>query len=127
LAFPFVGSFDTSTPLHKLTEVASLDKFLNFIFQRLALLSGMSTVSVVLKPTSTVDILRARDLPRWCINLALRASSRILPLLALKGVYVVNQLPRVSLRLSLDQKLVGSNALSHPSPYIHWPTPETEF
>lgn len=61
--FPPWGPFRTSVLLHKPTEVPDFDKVLNFILERLAFLSGMSTVSMILTSTSLGDIYRTYSSP----------------------------------------------------------------
>ena len=96
------GSFQSLVPLHESSKVLDLDKFLDLILQHLTLLNGMSTVSLWYRH------LRVQSagwglvtLLGGGIRLKLKASSRILPMSALKGVYLVNRYPRLSLCLSL--------------------------
>ena len=101
LLAPSWGSLGTLAPEYEPTEVPILDKFFNLIF-------NAWHSSVVYPLFLWYRHLRVQSallgLAAFLgggISSALRASSKIIPLSALKGVYLMNQWPWLSLLLSL--------------------------
>ena len=85
------------------TKVSGLNELFNFLFQSLTFLSGMSVVWWYQHCFLRSTLLGFATFLGGGINSALSASPRILPLFAVRGVYLENRLPRspwLSLRLS---------------------------